>query len=1332
MTAGAAFDVFLSYSRADATAADQLRTRLAEAGLRTFLDRYSLPGGKPWQPELETALGHCRALVVLLGPAGIGGWQHREIQLGLVRQGAAEKTATPFPVIPVLLPNLQPDDVPLGTFLNLNTWVDLRPGLDEPEALQRLFAAAQGRAIDGLTRDLASLRPYRGLLPFREQDAGLYFGRQRFIDELVAKVRQRSATNLVAVLGRSGSGKSSIVFAGLFPALRQEKGAGQHAIWQILDLRPGAEPLHALVEAFDPPEPNLSRTQKLALINAGADLLRQRKVSLAQLVRDRLKDDPGTTRLLLYVDQWEELYTQAQKREVKTEDDKAHAADARLFVDLVLDAAATAPCTLVLSARSDFYADIQTHDALRAAVQDCQVSLGPMTAAELTAAIEGPARAVGGSVEPELTKKLLRDIGLDLGGGRDDQHDIGKLPLLEYALEQAWVKSDSGQLSLSHYRGLEQALEDRANKVYNRLPPDQQAAAKRLFVSLVTLGEGQEDTRARVALEPTSELTGAAEAFAASDARLVVTGEEGQRRIVEVSHEALIRHWETLRLWIRENRANLRTRAELIAGRNQWLEHKKDNTLLIPTGLRLETARAFKAQPNDVEIKDLLEYIDSSDVAERAAVEAAESGRLAQHQRELDSARQMAEQERQRAEAEARATEEQRHRADAEAKTAEEQRRRAEAESRTAEEQRHRADAEAARSKTLRRTSILVSIAAVAAAAFGAYAWYAKTIAQERADQTTAALIWARLDFDDLDVPKSAASVEALWDLAGATDAVRNAFLTQLDLGRYQSEILASGPATISRAFGFRPESDTAQRLLRATLEAIQKTTTDAYDIGHLAQAIQSLGPTSEQAEAALRPVLAATESSTLPSQLPPLVAAVQALTPTLTPQQTQAALYPLVHRTSYAASDLFPGLVEVIHALALKLTPEQTQVTLGPVLDDIPKGYTPALYDFSQLAQMVRALRPTPEQTQVTLGPILDAIQEATNSYQFLNRARAVQILGPRSEQTQAALGPVLDAIQNTTDPYKLPDLAQAVQALGPTPEQAQAALRPVLNAIGSVTNPYELPELVGAVQALGPTPEQAQAAIDPVLDAIRRPQGDLAPLAQSIQRLAPKLTPDQAQAALGPVFDAIQKTSNCYDLLALAQAVQALGPKPGQAQTYLGPVLNRIQNETDRLGLRCLIEAVQALGPTPEEAQAALGPVFASTDNVGLLIRSHAVQALMPKLTPMQIRGVIEVRRNILSGAREPYDASAAAWEIATILPADPASSYVAAIVELLKWPTTAEPNVTNTLLEVLHERVPDAPGKEAGLGATVEWVAKTFPEIDLHSPPTFPVSGSTGGAW
>ena len=135
------YDVFLSYTAADIAAAEVLRVRLSEAGLRTFLDRYSLPAGQSWQPQLEAAIASCRALVVLLGPSGLGAWQHREIQLGLDRQAAAEKRAAPFPVIPVLLPRLKDDDIPLGRFVGLNTWVDLRQSLDEPEALQRHWRA---------------------------------------------------------------------------------------------------------------------------------------------------------------------------------------------------------------------------------------------------------------------------------------------------------------------------------------------------------------------------------------------------------------------------------------------------------------------------------------------------------------------------------------------------------------------------------------------------------------------------------------------------------------------------------------------------------------------------------------------------------------------------------------------------------------------------------------------------------------------------------------------------------------------------------------------------------------------------------------------------------------------------------------------------------------------------------------------------------------------------------------------------------------------------------------------------------------------------------------
>jgi WD40 repeat protein len=604
------YDVFLSYSRADAAAAETLRERLAQIGLRPFLDRNGLPAGQPWQPWLEQIVGSCRAQVVLLGPAGVGSWQHREIQLGLDRQ-AGSQTAS-FPVLPILLPGLHDSDVPLGRFLGLNTWIDLRQGLDDPEGLQRLLAGVQGKAIDRIAPDLIGVSPYRGLLPFREQDAGLFFGRERFIEELVAKVRQRTSTNTVAIVGRSGSGKSSVVSAGLFPALRREKGVGQQAIWDILSLRPLAEPLHQLAQAFAPPPLDADPIEVRDRLNKHAERFRQRDVTVAQLVDDRLHSDRGSTRLLFYVDQWEELYTQAQPREITSDDDQRRSRDATLFIDLVLEAATTAPCTLVLSVRSDFYPDIQNHDALRAAVQDDQVSLGPMNEVELRDVIQRPAEAVGAQVNPALTKQLIRDIGLDPTSEQRDQYDIGKLPLLEYALEQAWVKRTGQEIGLSQYAGLEQALEQRANQLYEQLSPEQQAAAKRLFVSLVNPGEGHEDTRARRTLSNDPAMLAVADVFAGTKARLIVTSGAAGTRSAEVSHEALIRHWDRLRAWIDENRENLRIYDALLTDQKEWLSHDKDRSLLIGPGLRLAAARKLRDQPGDVVIDEIKDYIEAS------------------------------------------------------------------------------------------------------------------------------------------------------------------------------------------------------------------------------------------------------------------------------------------------------------------------------------------------------------------------------------------------------------------------------------------------------------------------------------------------------------------------------------------------------------------------------------------------------------------------------------------------------------------------------------------------------------------------------------------------
>ena len=426
-------------------------------------------------------------------------------------------------------------------------------------------------------------------------------------------------------------------------------------MWRILDLRPHDEPLNQLALTFDPPEDKPGSIAWLAALNDRARLLRDRKLTLAQLVRYRLQDDPGSTRLLLYVDQWEELYTQATPREIKTDEDRQRAADAKLFIDLVLEAAAKSPCTLVLSVRSDFYPDVQTHDGLRVAVQESQVSLGTMNEAELRDVIEAPPKALDGSVDPELTKKLIRDIGLDPASGRSDEYDIGKLPLLEYALEHAWAKRTGPRIGLENYSGLEQALEERANALYGRLSAEEQAAAKRLFVSLVTPGEGREDTRARIAMPDDAAMRSVIQTFAGGEARLIVTDEAGGRRSVEVSHEALIRHWDKLRTWIDENRNKLRTREFLRANRAEWLNHGRSPGLLDLPSLYVEAARSLHEQPGDVVIDDIEDYIEALLDHQRRRLEAEET----RQREELENERRL----REAAEALARAEKKQREEA---------------------------------------------------------------------------------------------------------------------------------------------------------------------------------------------------------------------------------------------------------------------------------------------------------------------------------------------------------------------------------------------------------------------------------------------------------------------------------------------------------------------------------------------------------------------------------------------------------------------------------------------------------------------------------------------
>lgn len=377
------FDVFFSYSRRDRTAVEQVAQALAEEGLRVFLDSWELAPGQSWPRELERKLGQCNAVAIFVGQEGLSGWQQRERDLALVRQ-----TREPgFPVIPVLLTHADPG---LG-FLELNTWIDLTADSDDRAAISILAAAVRrqppgpsGRVyIEGLR---TAICPYRGLRPFREEDEPFFFGRDRITETLSATLGRES---FVAVVGASGSGKSSVVRAGLIPRLR--RGAGE-SLWDALTLTPTDRPFVSLAAALLPAlEPSLNKVERLVQVSKLATHLQDASLPLRNVTDQVLQQQPGTDRLLLCIDQWEELYTLCPDEAVR-----------RTFVDQLLETASTERVRVVLTLRGDFMGHALANRSLSDKLERAFVPIGPMTRDELAATIVRPAEKTGLKFEPGL------------------------------------------------------------------------------------------------------------------------------------------------------------------------------------------------------------------------------------------------------------------------------------------------------------------------------------------------------------------------------------------------------------------------------------------------------------------------------------------------------------------------------------------------------------------------------------------------------------------------------------------------------------------------------------------------------------------------------------------------------------------------------------------------------------------------------------------------------------------------------------------------------------------------------------------------------------------
>jgi hypothetical protein len=290
------YDVFVSYSRADGRHAAEIDSVLRDKGLKTYFDRRNSAPGLPWVRALEQAIGAAKAAIVLIGPHGFGNTQQYERELAFVRQIGDPA----FPVVPVILP--EATDPPFD-FLRLLTWIDfshVTRVFEAPDQLEQLLRAIHGQPTSAATtRD--AICPYRGLGAFREQDSAFFFGRgsaddpESAIGQLVRKVREHSSHEVrehsfVMVVGRSGSGKSSLVYAGLLPALRRERDR----FWNVLTFRPGPAPLRALAAAFNPRADDKGPAEYENKITREVDELRSGDPELlSHMIREHLGQAEG-------------------------------------------------------------------------------------------------------------------------------------------------------------------------------------------------------------------------------------------------------------------------------------------------------------------------------------------------------------------------------------------------------------------------------------------------------------------------------------------------------------------------------------------------------------------------------------------------------------------------------------------------------------------------------------------------------------------------------------------------------------------------------------------------------------------------------------------------------------------------------------------------------------------------------------------------------------------------------------------------------------------------------------------------------------------------------
>lgn len=506
--------------------------------------------------------------------------------------------------------------------------------------------------IEGLPQDFPPLKtlsleeepptpgnaPYKGLQYFDETDAEWFFGRERDVELLVQAVMEQ---RFLAVIGASGSGKSSTIRAGLVPTLKRKY--------------PGKITAHILTPTSHPLESlAISLTRQEQSVTTAATLIddfERDTRSLYLHIKRSIPKSPDDE-ILLVIDQFEELFTQCRNE-----------LERKAFVENLLYAAGAQESSVrvVMALRADFYQHLAQFSGLRTEVAKHQEYLGAMEAEELRKAIEEPAHQGGWEFSPGLVELILHDIGAAKG----HQPEPGALPLLSHALLETWKRRRANVMNLRSYSeagGVRRAIARTAESVYyGDLTSKEQEIARNIFLRLTELGEGTQDTRRCISIDELIPPTQENEIepirnvlVKLADARLITTSEN----TVEVAHEALIREWPLLREWLTQDREGLRLHRHMTESAQEWERLNRDSGALYRGARLLQALEWTQANPNQLNSQEQAFLQASQEFAQREQAE-----REAQHQRELEAAQKLAEAEKMRAQEQERSASRLRQRA---------------------------------------------------------------------------------------------------------------------------------------------------------------------------------------------------------------------------------------------------------------------------------------------------------------------------------------------------------------------------------------------------------------------------------------------------------------------------------------------------------------------------------------------------------------------------------------------------------------------------------------------------------------------------------------------